>query len=162
MMSSAHPWERGEGRTEVCFRYITKRRPHRAYDVYVSLRKDPPFGEIDIRHAARMLDDMPPFTSGFLSVSRLRAIAGLIGLIERVTSRDVSRVKAGALVFGGHVCFPFERRVELASAKVRPRLAGRGRYPACQHSRGISGSSGERAQAMRHPPPRSERYRRHT
>ncbi|WP_277184190.1 hypothetical protein [Caballeronia sp. BR00000012568055] len=109
-----------------------------------------------------MLDDMPSFTSGFLSVSRLRAITGLIGLIERVTSRDASRVQAGALVFGGHVSFPFERRIELASAKAHPRLSERERYSAWQPSRGISGFSGERAQAVRHAPPRSERYRRHT
>lgn len=161
MMSSIHPWVRGEGRTEVCFRYIRKRRPRRAYDVYVALREDPRLGEIDIRHAACMLDDMPSFTSGFLSVSRLREISGLIGLIERVMSRDRSRVQAGALVFGGHVSFPFQRRTEVASARTRPRLDERRRYPSRKHSGAIGGSFGELAQAVRHAPPRSERYRRH-
>ncbi|WP_250441728.1 hypothetical protein [Caballeronia sp. AZ1_KS37] len=108
-----------------------------------------------------MLDDMPSFTSGFLSVSRLREISGLIGLIERVMSRDRSRVQAGALVFGGHVSFPFQRRTELASARTRPRLDERRRYPSRKHSGAIGGSFGELAQAVRHAPPRSERYRRH-
>ncbi|BCQ28961.1 hypothetical protein NK8_71510 (plasmid) [Caballeronia sp. NK8] len=167
LCSSARPDERSEGRTEVCFRYITKRRPHRAYDVYVALREDSHFGEIDIRHAARMLDDMPSFTSGFLSVERLRAIVGLIGLIERVTSQDRSRVDPGALVYGGHVSFPFERRNVQRSNTTNTCVEERVRDPNPRNSPGGSACAirmtlpRQPMHAIRRAPPSSARHRRY-
>lgn len=119
MTSLLHPWERSEGRTSVCFRYVTRRRPSRVYDVRIVLKDDPRHGEIDIRQACRTSDDLPSFTSGFLSVARLRTIASLAGLIERVTARDHSRNQPGALVFGGHLSFPFERRGDGAARASR-------------------------------------------
>lgn len=167
MTSSARSHVCRDGRTEVCFRYVTARRPRRAYDVYVALHEDPRFGEIDIRHAARTLDDIPSFTSGFLSVGRLRAIAGLIGLIERVVNRDRSHVDPGALVYGGHVSFPFGSRIERATARTLTPAVGRKPYPSPRHPwqgpigpiRSMPG--GENARALAHAPPRSARYGRH-
>jgi hypothetical protein len=129
-MIAARPWVRSKGRTEICFRYIAKRKPRRAYDIFIVLLDDPRFGEIDIRHAAPSFDDMPALTSGYMSVARLRTVLDLTGLIERVISKDHSPDVPGALVAGARLSFPFQSPASIGPPAERAVTARRSRYPA--------------------------------
>ncbi|SAL87793.1 hypothetical protein AWB68_08541 [Caballeronia choica] len=120
------PWDGSAGRTQVCFRYVIKGHAARAYDVLVVFKGDERACDIDIRHAVANLDDLPPLTCGLLSAKRLRATVDLLELVQQLTSKDRTANRSGALVYGGHLSFPFDK------SETGPASPGQSEASRCQ------------------------------
>ncbi|MFC0397312.1 hypothetical protein [Paraburkholderia rhizosphaerae] len=91
---------------EFRFRYEPKRRRAQCYDVAFSLGCTGELCHIEIRHATHIDADAQAFTSGALSPARLRRAVELLALVDRVVSRDRTRVKPGSLIFSARLKTP--------------------------------------------------------
>jgi hypothetical protein len=84
--------------TRFCFRYRHARHHARLYDVLIVLDGTTRACRVEIRHAAAIIDDLPPLSSGRLSAACLRKAVSLLGLIERMIRNDRTANIPGTLV----------------------------------------------------------------
>ncbi|SOE87666.1 hypothetical protein SAMN05446935_8316 [Burkholderia sp. YR290] len=90
-----------------CFRYRRHRRHAGAYDVFIELDDIGNRCHIEIHHANEATEERRPFTAGPLNVRHLRDAVNLLGLVDRVVSKDRSRPLPGGLVFAARLKPPY-------------------------------------------------------
>jgi hypothetical protein len=108
--------------TRFCFRYRHARQHARLYDVLIVLDGTTRACRVEIRHAAAIIDDLPPLSSGRLSAARLRKAVSLLGLIERMTRNDRTANISGTLVDIIHLQSPhYSPRAKAVPKRTRVR-----------------------------------------
>lgn len=131
------PIARSRGRqsavTRFCFRYRHARHHARLYDVLIILDDTTRACRVEFRHAAAIIDDLPPLSSGRLSAACLRKAVSLLGLIERIIRNDRTANVPGTLVEIIHLQGPHRSpRAQAVPKRTRVRDR-RERRPAPPH-----------------------------